>query len=135
VANVESGISKAELEQASLFRRSLRRFLAESDRAARRAGLTPQRYLLLLAIKASRHGQCTIGDLAEQLQLAQSTVTELVDRAELAGLARRMGDSGDGRVVQVRLTPEGERRFREAYLAVRDERQTLIAHLRLPDPA
>ena len=43
-----------EVLRAAEFRRLLRRFLAHGDVRVRQAGLTPQRYLLLLAIKGRR---------------------------------------------------------------------------------
>src|SRR5262249_19589933 len=73
------------------FRAAMRRFLRRSERIARNCGLTPQRYLLLLMIKGSPSGkeQSTVTELSERLQLAQSTVTELVRRAEEVGLVDR----------------------------------------------
>ncbi len=121
-----------EYRRAAQFRLALNRFLGNADAAVREAGLTPQRYLLLLVIKGSRGDGLTITDLAELLQSAQSTVTELVDRSEAAGLVRR-GGSNDGRVVVVTVTPEGDRLFRKAFAAVRDDRERLMAHLN--DPA
>ena len=116
------------------FRAALRRFLRKSERNARRSGLTPQRYLLLLMIKGSPDGseQSTVTDLAERLQLAQSTVTELVRRAEEIGLVAREQSDADGRVAHLRLTPEGERRLLEAFTSNEQERNELraaIAHL------
>src|SRR3954471_19382616 len=99
------------------FRESLRRFLRQSERVARQCGLTPQRYLLLLMIKGARDGteQSTVTDLAERLQLAQSTVTELVSRAEDAGLVARAQSQSDARVAHLRLTPAGEERLERAF--------------------
>jgi DNA-binding MarR family transcriptional regulator len=121
------------------FRSALRRFLRRSERIARQSGLTPQRHLLLLMIKGSPDGseQSTVTDLADRLQLAQSTVTELVRRAEEAGLIEREQSSADGRVAHLRLTREGEHRLarsftshaterrelQEAFLALEDERR------------
>ena len=84
-------IPQEEVLQAAEFRRLLRRFLAHGDAGVRRAGLTPQRYLLLLAVKGApdRTETRSIGQLSDDLQLAQSSVTELVDRAEAAGLVAR----------------------------------------------
>ena len=45
--------SIAEVVQVAEFRTALRQFLRRSERVARQAGLTPQRYLLLLMIKGS----------------------------------------------------------------------------------
>ena len=79
----------------------------------RRSGLTPQRYLLLLMIKGAPDGseQSTVTELAERLQLAQSTVTELVSRAMSTGLIDREQSVLDARVAHLRLTGEGERRL------------------------
>src|SRR5207253_1823363 len=95
------------------FRSALRRFLRRSERVARASGLTPQRYLLLLMIKGAPDGseKSTVTELAERLQLAQSTVTELVRRAEEVGLVARETSALDGRVAHLRLTEEGERRL------------------------
>jgi DNA-binding MarR family transcriptional regulator len=97
------------------FRAALRQFLRRSERVARLSGLTPQRHLLLLMIKGAPGGdeQSTVTQLSERLQLAQSTVTELVRRAEDAGLLEREQSESDGRVVYLRLTKEGERRLEQ----------------------
>src|SRR6516162_5281800 len=86
------------------FRAALRRFLRRSEKIARDCGLTPQRYLLLLMIKGSPSGRerSTVTELSERLQLAQSTVTELVSRAEEVGLIARERSSRDARVAYIR---------------------------------
>ena len=106
-------LSAAEAVPVAEFRAALRGFLRTSERNARAAGLTPQRYLLLLMIKGAPDGseQSTVTELAERLQLAQSTVTELVSRAEEIGLVERERSSDDGRIAFLRLTDEGERRL------------------------
>jgi DNA-binding MarR family transcriptional regulator len=116
------------------FRSALRRFLRRSERIARSSGLTPQRYLLLLMIKGAPDGseQSTVTELAERLQLAQSTVTELVRRAEEVGLVERQTSSLDGRVAHLRLTEEGERRLAKSFSSLAVEREALratFAHL------
>jgi DNA-binding MarR family transcriptional regulator len=109
------------------FRAALRAFLRQSERIARRSGLTPQRYMLLLMIKGApdRSEQSTVTDLARRLQLAQSTVTELVSRAEEAGLLTREQSGMDGRVAHLRLTGEGERRLRACLTTLDTERRQL----------
>jgi DNA-binding MarR family transcriptional regulator len=111
------------------FRAALRRFYRTSERIARRAGLTPQRYTLLLMIKGSPSGreESTVTELAERLQLAQSTVTELVRRAEEAGLIQRKQSQSDARVAHLRLTPEGERRLIQSFTELAKERDQLAA--------
>jgi DNA-binding MarR family transcriptional regulator len=109
------------------FRAALRSFLRQSERIARRSGLTPQRYLLLLMIKGAPDGSelSTVTELARRLQLAQSTVTELVSRAEEAGLVAREQSGMDGRVAHLRLTGEGERRLRACLTTLDVERRQL----------
>jgi DNA-binding MarR family transcriptional regulator len=102
-----------EYRRAAELRSALRRFLRLSEQVARKHRLTPQRYALLLMIKGAPDGsgRSTVTELSERLQLAQSTVTELVRRAEAVGLIRREQSSQDGRVAFLSLSPEGERRL------------------------
>jgi DNA-binding MarR family transcriptional regulator len=118
------------------FRVALRRFLHQTERVARECGITPRWYLLLLLIKGAPDlsERSTVTELAERLHLAQSSVTELVDRAEQAGLVRREPSPADGRVAYLRLTAEGEERFAEAFQSLASERRALreaIADLQL----
>src|SRR6516164_2459838 len=55
----------------------------------------------------------TVGDLAGYLLLRPHSAVELVNRAEAAGLVNRIPDGGDGRVIRVRLTAEGDRVMQE----------------------
>jgi DNA-binding MarR family transcriptional regulator len=120
-------LTAAEAVPVAEFRAALRGFLRTSERNARAAGLTPQRYLLLLMIKGApdQSEQSTVTELAERLQLAQSTVTELVSRAEEIGLVERERSSDDGRIAILRLAPEGERRLAEVFTSNERERQAL----------
>lgn len=117
----------ADIIAVAEFRAALRSFLRQSERIARQSGLTPQRYLLLLMIKGAPDGsgQSTVTDLARRLQLAQSTVTELVSRAEETGLIERKQSGRDGRVAYLRLTSEGERRLNLSFTGLDVERQQL----------
>jgi DNA-binding MarR family transcriptional regulator len=109
------------------FRAALRQFLRHSEQTARSSGLTPQRHLLLLMIKGAPNlsQQSTVTELSERLQLAQSTVTELVRRAEEAGLLAREQSANDARVAHLRLTDEGERRLASAFTNLARERADL----------
>jgi DNA-binding MarR family transcriptional regulator len=121
-------ISVAEATEVAELRSALRRFLHRSERIARESGLTPQRHLLLLLIKGARDGSetSTVTELTERLQLAQSTVTELVDRAVAAGLIERRRSPDDQRVFELRLAPEGERRLAQSFRSHDEERARLI---------
>ncbi len=65
------------------FRSALRAFDRAAEEAARAAGLTMQRYLLLLMVKGAPAGdeRATINDVAERLRVAPHTIT---GAAELA---------------------------------------------------
>ena len=120
-------VSLSEYQSVADLRAALRRFLRVSERAARRHGLTQQRYLLLLMIKGAPDGsqRSTVTELAERLQLAQSTVTELVARAEEVGLVTRDRSVHDGRMVFFSLTAEGERRLAGLVQDLRTQRASL----------
>jgi DNA-binding MarR family transcriptional regulator len=116
-----------EAARVAEFRVALRRFNHHTDRVARECGITPRRYLLLLLIKGAPDlsERATVTELAQRLQLAQSSVTELVARAERAGLVAREPSSQDARKVYLRLTAEGERRFTQAFETLAAERRAL----------
>jgi len=121
-------VSAEEAMIVAAFRSALRSFLRSSEQIARANRLTPQRHLLLLMIKGAPDGSetATVTDLVERLELAQSTVTELVKRAEESGLVRRKGAEHDGRVARLQLTHEGERRLARVFRAHEDERRRLL---------
>ena len=129
-----AAIPTSDIVAVAEFRAALRAFLRRTERIARQSGLTPQRYLLLLMVKGAPDGseQSTVTELSERLQLAQSTVTELVSRAEETGLIERQQSQTDARVAHLRLTEEGERRLMQAFTGLATERSNLrnaFAHL------
>lgn len=90
------------------FRTELRRFLHWSEEQAQAEGLTTAQHQLLLAVRGSADADgATIGEVADALLLRHHTATELVDRAESAGLLRRERDGADHRVVRLRITRTG----------------------------
>ena len=102
-------LTQEDFERLLEFRVTLRRFQRWSEDQAAAAGLTHVQHQLLVAIKGHPGGEPpTVGDLAGYLLLRPHSAVELVDRAELAGLVERTRDPADGRVVRVRLTPEGD---------------------------
>jgi DNA-binding MarR family transcriptional regulator len=129
-----AAITTSDIVAVAEFRAALRGFLRRTERIARQSDLTPQRYLLLLMVKGAPDGseQSTVTELSERLQLAQSTVTELVSRAEETGLIEREQSHTDARVAHLRLTEEGERRLMNAFTGLATERSNLrsaFAHL------
>ena len=65
------------------FRLQVRTFLAFSETAAQRAGLTPQQHQALLAIKGfAGRDAASIGDVARFLLIRHHTAVGLMDRIE-----------------------------------------------------
>jgi len=103
-------ISESEYAALAELRRRIRRFLQEGDATARQAGLEPQQYLLLLAIRGLPAGQeATIRVLADRLSLRHHSTVELIDRMETRGYVKRMRGREDRRQVLISLQPRGEK--------------------------
>jgi DNA-binding MarR family transcriptional regulator len=129
--STETTLETTDAIRIAAFRAAIRSFLRTSEQLAREEGLTPRRYLLLLMIKGAPNGseQSTVTELSERLQLAQSTVTELVGRAERAGLIQRERSEKDPRVAHLRLTPDGERRLALSVRGLEEQRHELRQRL------
>ena len=127
----ETTLDTAEAIRIAAFRAAIPSFLRTSEHLAREHELTPRRYLLLLMIKGAPDGseQSTVTELSERLQLAQSTVTELVGRAERAGLVQRERSEKDLRVAHLRLSAEGERRLALSVRGLDEQRHELRRRL------
>jgi DNA-binding MarR family transcriptional regulator len=120
-----ANISPALVSRLAELRLTLLRFERASDAIVRRCGLTPRQYLLLLTLEGRHEGVASIGTLAEELGLAQSTVTELADRSEAKGIVRRTSSRRDGRIVLVRSTEDGRRLLGHALAELDGEREEL----------
>ncbi len=104
------------------FRYHIRKFLRFSELTARAAGLEPQQYQLLLALKGMpEEGNHRIGEVAERLQVQHHSTVELVDRLARRGLIRRRRSEVDRREVLLDLTPRGEKVLQELALHHRAE--------------
>lgn len=91
------------------FRVVLRRFLRWSEDHAAAVGLTPAQHQLLVAVKGHPGPKApAIRELAGYLLLKSHSAVGLVDRAEAAGIVRRVQDDKDARVVRVHLTEKGD---------------------------
>jgi DNA-binding MarR family transcriptional regulator len=103
-------ITADEYRALAEFRYLIRRFLQEGDATVRSAGLEPQQYLLLLAIRGLPSGhQATIRTLADRLSLRHHSTVELIDRMEAHAYVRRTPGREDRRQVLVQLLPRGEK--------------------------
>ena len=118
---------EAELVRVALFRAELRRFLARTDAASRSAGLTPQRYDLLLMVESSGAAGVRVTELCELLQMKQTGVTQLVKRAVASKLIERRSSPTDGRARLLTLTAKGRRQLFKVFDELRDDRAALAA--------
>jgi DNA-binding MarR family transcriptional regulator len=92
------------------FRTTLRQFLRWSEAQAEAAGVTPSQHQLLLAVRGHSDPRGpTIGEVADYLLLRHHSAVELVDRADVAHLVRRVRDRDDGRYVRLQLTAAAKR--------------------------
>jgi DNA-binding MarR family transcriptional regulator len=107
---VAKEITTAEYQALAELRYRLRKFVGEGDAVARAAGLEPQQYLLLLALRGLPEGEeATIRALADRLALKHHSAVELIDRLEVHGYVRRSRSRDDRRRVLVALLPRGEK--------------------------
>jgi DNA-binding MarR family transcriptional regulator len=95
--------------------------LARKLRQEAEPGITPS--MLAALSSAERQGPLTMRELCAAEQVQPPSMTRIVAALAEAGLVAREADANDGRVVWVRVTPEGRRlldrsrRRKEAYLA------------------
>jgi len=126
-------VTRQDFQRLLEFRVALRKFQRWSEDQAEAAGLTHVQHQLLVAIKGHPGNRPpTVGDLAGYLLLRPHSTVELIDRAEAAGLVKRVPDDNDGRVVRVRLTKDGDRtvhRLARAHLDRLHELATVLDDL------
>ncbi|WKB55353.1 MarR family winged helix-turn-helix transcriptional regulator [Eleftheria terrae] len=77
------------------------------DRKLSPHGLTHAQWSPLYKIRACE--ATTVAELARQTQTDTGAMTRLLDRLEAKDLCRRVRSTEDRRVVQIELTPEGQR--------------------------
>ncbi|MGV9914487.1 MarR family winged helix-turn-helix transcriptional regulator [Streptomyces tendae] len=119
---------------------ALEHMLRHVRQSATTGCLSPAASLVLSRL--IREGACRLTELARAEGVSQPNMTQLVNRMERAGLARRISDVQDGRVVLVEATADGtelfERRRRERALALElliqelTEEERRAVHVALP---
>ena len=121
-------LTEADYRHLAEFRFLLRQFLAFSEGAARKAGLSPQQHQALLAIKGSG-GRLTVGELAQRLAIKPNSAVGLADRLVEADLILRQTDGSDRRRIDLTLTPSAGRRLAELSQSHRAELKRLAPML------
>lgn len=88
--------------------------------------LTMPQMITMFAIQAA--GTCRMSELAEVTQQSAGTLTGIVDRLIVDGLAARVRDADDRRVVQVALTAAGEERLARVQEARCEDMALVLQH-------
>jgi DNA-binding MarR family transcriptional regulator len=124
-------VSGEEYQALAEFRYALRRFLHYSEEAARRAGITPQQYLALLAVRGfPGRERATVSELAERLKIRHHSAVGLIDRMVSQGLMVRETGGADRRHVFVSLTARGAELLEPLVAAHRDQVKRMGGNLR-----
>lgn len=120
-------MSGEDYQALAAFRYALRQFLRFSEEAARRAGITPQQYLAMIAVRGfPGRDRITVGEFAERLQIRHHSAVGLIDRMVSQGLMVREPGGDDRRQVFVSLTPRGAELLEPLAAAHRDQLQQRI---------
>ena len=82
---------------------------AKLESALNRAGLSTPKFSVLTQL-VSEGTPMSLGELASRLSCVRSNMTQLVDRLEAEGLARRVDDPEDRRGVKAEITALGRQR-------------------------
>lgn len=126
----------ARTELFNALRRINRALEIYSRHLERDYGLTATQILVLREIRT--HGALTIGGLAHQISLGQTTVTEIINRLEGRGLLKRKRAAEDRRRVLIHLTENGRQAsdhspeplpdpFMRGYLALPEKKQRALS--------
>ncbi len=81
--------------------------IAELDAMLRPYGITFSRYEALVLLVHSHDGALPLSKIGERLQVHATSVTNVIDRLEAAGLVRREPNPRDGRGTLAVITDEG----------------------------
>jgi DNA-binding MarR family transcriptional regulator len=121
-------VTQREYEALARFRFLIRDFVNNTEGAVRSAGVEPQQYQALLAIRGMPLGNDpTVRSLAEHLQIRHHSAVELVNRMANNRLLRRESSPVDRRKVLLRVTNHGQ-------AVLTSVARTRIAELRATGP-
>jgi DNA-binding MarR family transcriptional regulator len=81
--------------------------IAQLDAMLRPYGITFSRYEALVLLVHSHEGALPLSKIGERLQVHATSVTNVIDRLEAAGLVRREPNPRDGRGTLAVITDEG----------------------------
>ncbi len=120
--------SPLEEQFVETFHRLRSKLLANLSSYLRGYDLTPVHVWLMLQLDEAQK-PLSFSQLAEALYTSRSNLTQLVDRMESDHLVRRVPNPDDRRSVLVELTPDGQKRTKEARCAHNQSVRELLSVL------
>ena len=107
---MKTPLQNEDYEALAAFRYAMRKFLRFSKMAlAAEAGLTPEQYEALLAMRACRNSSgLNIGELSERLQVKHHTAVSLAGKLVARKLVARKAGARDRRQIYLKLTAAGD---------------------------
>jgi DNA-binding MarR family transcriptional regulator len=103
----EDGAVYASMRAVTSIMRAHQILIAELDAMLRPYGITFSRFEALVLLKHSHAGALPLSKVGERLQVHATSVTNVIDRLEAAGLVRREPNPHDGRGTLAVITAEG----------------------------
>jgi DNA-binding MarR family transcriptional regulator len=97
----------ASMRAVTSIMRAQQILIAELDARLRPYGVTFSRYEALVLLSYSREGSLPLSKIGERLQVHATSVTNVIDRLEAAGLVRREPNPRDGRGTLAVITAAG----------------------------
>jgi DNA-binding MarR family transcriptional regulator len=105
----EPGDVYAAMRAVTSIMRAHQILIAQLDAMLRPLGITFSRYEALVLLVHSRDGALPLSKIGERLQVHATSVTNVIDRLEAAGLVRRVPNPRDGRGTLAVITEEGRK--------------------------
>jgi DNA-binding MarR family transcriptional regulator len=105
----EPGSVYASMRAVTSIMRAHQILIAELDAMLRPHGITFSRYEALVLLVHSQGGALPLSKIGERLQVHATSVTNVIDRLEAAGLVRREPNPRDGRGTLAVITDEGRK--------------------------
>lgn len=107
----EQTVDQAVLERFFYQLQAINRHVRAGSFSGR--GRQPTRVQWMILRHLQRTGGCSVGQLAERVDVGASAMSQMLDRLEKMGWILRQPDPRDARSRMVRLTPEGEQVVQE----------------------
>ena len=117
----------ASMRAVTSIMRAQQILIAQLDSLLRPHGITFSRYEALVLLTFSQRGSLPLSKIGERLQVHATSVTNVIDRLEAAGLVRREPNPRDGRGTLAVITDEGRRVADEATAVLNQARFGLDA--------